>query len=102
MLENPHDRAVPASKLGSGLQRALVFLFVAALVGVAVLLLLDHWRRGSMLLSLALVYLGLIRWVVDSRIMGVLAVRSRKFDCCFTLSLGVMIGFLALSVDPLI
>lgn len=83
-------------------QRVLVGIFVVAVVVTAVLLIMDRWRRGSFVIGSALIYLGMIRWMVDSEYLGVLAVRSRKFDSWFTILLGAATVFLAISVDALI
>lgn len=101
LLDNPHDRAVPPSPLRPLLQRVLVALFVLLVVIAAVFVFREHWRRGTAVLGVALMYLGVIRWLVDTRIMGVLAVRSRKFDSAFTLLTGAIIVGLAVSVDTL-
>lgn len=101
LLANPHDRAVPPSPLPIWLQRVLVVLFAVFVVAAFGLIAEEHWRRGAAVLGGALCYLALIRWLVDSRIMGVLAVRSRKFDFIFTVLIGVAMLWLAISVDPL-
>ena len=101
LLLNPHDRAVRPSPLARGFQRLIVAGFLAIVLVAGVFFLLDRWRRGSFVLGGALVYLSLARWVVDSDVMGVLAVRSRKFDASFTATLGLLIILLAVSVDPL-
>lgn len=101
LLENPHDRAVPASPLPAIAQRVMVGAFVLMLVFALVWIAQEHWRRGASVLGGGLVYLAVIRWLVDSRIMGVLAVRSRKFDSIFTALLGMAMLWIAISVDPL-
>lgn len=101
LLENPHDRAVAPSPLRAFTQRILVGGFVVLIVVASVLFVMEHWRRGTLLMGGALMYLAIIRWLVDSRLMGVLAVRSRKFDSWFTAILGLAMLWLALSVDPL-
>ncbi len=73
-----------------------------ALLGLAVVfVLLDRWRRGSFTFGVGLMYLAALRWVVDSEVLGVLAVRSRKFDAWWTGCLGLAIVLIALSVEPL-
>ncbi len=101
LLDNPHDRAVPASPLPAVAQRVLVGLFAVMVVFALLWIAQEHWRRGASVLGGALVYLAVIRWLVDSRIMGVLAVRSRKFDSLFTALLGFAMLWIAVSVDPL-
>ncbi|MBC2682161.1 DUF3017 domain-containing protein [Corynebacterium anserum] len=101
LLDNPHDRAVPPSPLHRNVQRALVGLFVALVAVAAFFLGVERWRRGTVVLGFALLYLSSVRWLVDSRILGVLSVRSRKFDSVFTAALGLAMLWLSLSVDPL-
>jgi hypothetical protein len=48
-----------------------------------------------------MIWLGLIRWWVDSKILGVFAVRSRRFDSAFCLIVGVLLLATAWSVDSL-
>ena len=101
LLDNPHDRAVPSSPLPAVAQRVLVSLFAVMVLFALLWIAQEHWRRGASVLGGALVYLAVIRWLVDSRIMGVLAVRSRKFDSLFTGLLGFAMLWIAVSVDPL-
>ena len=49
----------------------------------------------------SLVFLAAIRWVVDSDVLGIFAVRSRKFDCLFAGGVGLLMMYLAISVDTL-
>ncbi|KGM18949.1 DUF3017 domain-containing protein [Corynebacterium auriscanis] len=101
LLANPHDRAVPPSPLRASLQRGLIYGFAGLLIVVFGLIVMNHWRRGVFILGLALVYLAVIRWLVDSRILGVLAVRSRKFDSIFSATLGLAMMWIALGVESL-
>jgi len=48
-----------------------------------------------------LTWLAGLRLVCDSRVMGVLGVRSRRFDAAFTTTLGVSMMFVAGTVDSL-
>ena len=101
LLANPHDREVPPSALGETAQRALVYAFVGMLLVVLVFILMNRWRRGVFVLGVAMVHLAVIRWLVDSRILGVLAVRSRKFDSIFNACLGLAMMLIAFGVEPL-
>ncbi|HIW96364.1 MAG TPA: DUF3017 domain-containing protein [Candidatus Corynebacterium gallistercoris] len=101
LLANPHDVHVPLSALPPVAQKALVGLFLALLAAVVFFIGMDRWRRGTFTLGLAMVWLAVIRWLVDSRIMGVLAVRSRKFDSLFCGTVGALIIWFAVSIDPL-
>lgn len=101
LLDNPHDRAVPPSPLRKNVQRILVVLFVVLVAVAAFFIGLERWRRGTAILGFAMLYLSAVRWLVDSRVLGVLSVRSRKFDSIFTAVLGVAMLWLSFSVDPL-
>lgn len=101
LLANPHDARVAPSAISRPIQRVLVGVFVAFLVVVALLIGVDRWRRGTFMLGVAMMWLASIRWIVDSDVLGVLAVRSRKFDSLFSAAIGAMIVWLSVSVDPL-
>lgn len=101
LLDNPHDVELPASRVTRNLQMLSVVLFLAMIVAGVVLIFTDHWRRGTWAVGAAMVWLGLIRWWVESRILGVFAVRSRKFDSAFCLVVGAILLFTAISVDAL-
>lgn len=101
LLVNPHDVDLPASKVTRNLQMASVVLFGVAIIAGVVLILTDHWRKGTLAVGTGMVWLGLIRWWVESRILGVFAVRSRKFDSAFCVIVGVLLLFTAWSVDSL-
>lgn len=101
LLANPHDVNLPASKVTRNLQMLSVVLFLVAIIAGVVLILTDHWRRGTVAVGAGMVWLGLIRWWVESRILGVFAVRSQKFDSAFCLVVGALLLYSALSVDAL-
>ena len=46
-------------------------------------------------------WLTVVRLTCDSSRVGVLAVRSRRFDACFTGILGAAMVFMAFSIDAL-
>ncbi|MCJ7857945.1 DUF3017 domain-containing protein [Corynebacterium kalidii] len=101
LLRNPHDRRVPHSRLNQTLQMLLVLGFVVVmLVGLA-FLVADRWRRGTVTVGTGMLVLGVLRWVVDGEILGVLSVRSRKFDSVFCLVVGASMLLVAISVDSL-
>ncbi|AGP31472.1 DUF3017 domain-containing protein [Corynebacterium terpenotabidum] len=101
LLANPHDVDVPASRVTKNLQMLSVVLFLVVIIAGVVLILADHWRKGTVAVGGGMIWLGLIRWWVDSRILGVFAVRSRKFDSVFCILVGVLLLFVSISVDPL-
>lgn len=101
LLANPHDVDQPASRVTRNLQMFSVVLFLVAIIAGVVLILTDHWRRGTLAVGGGMVWLGMIRWWVESRILGVFAVRSRRFDSAFCVIVGVLLLYSALSVDSL-
>ncbi|MDO5031212.1 DUF3017 domain-containing protein [Corynebacterium sp.] len=100
-LHNPHDVGLAPSPLPAAVQWAGIGLFVAAVALSGVYALLDHWRRATFLLGGALMWLSVVRLTCDSQKVGILAVRSRRFDATFTGALGAAMAFLAYSIDAL-
>ena len=73
------------------------------LLGVAVSLLvvaLNHFRRGTVLLALFVLLAAALRLVLPAREAGLLAVRSRLIDVLTLGSLGAGLLFFALIVPP--
>ncbi|HIX79380.1 MAG TPA: DUF3017 domain-containing protein [Candidatus Corynebacterium faecipullorum] len=100
-LSNPHDAHLKPSALPPALQWLAIGLFVAAVAVSGFYAVFEHWRRATLLLGGALVWLTVVRLTCDSSRVGVLAVRSRRFDACFTGILGAAMAFLAFSIDAL-
>ena len=100
-LDNPHDANLQPSPLPPAAQWAAIGIFVAGVVISGGYAVFEYWRRATFLLGLALLWLTVVRLTCDSRRVGVLAVRSRRFDACFTGLLGATMAFLAFSVDSL-
>ncbi|QRP97282.1 DUF3017 domain-containing protein [Corynebacterium sp. FDAARGOS 1242] len=100
-LSNPHDAHLKPSALPPVLQWLAIGLFVVAVVVSGFYAVFEHWRRATMLLGGALLWLTVVRLTCDSSRVGVLAVRSRRFDACFTGILGAAMVFMALSIDAL-
>jgi Protein of unknown function (DUF3017) len=74
---------------------------VLLLVVVGVLLMLNqHVKRGTAVLGGALLVAGLLRAVLPTRDIGLLAVRSRAFDVLTTGALGAAIVVLTVVVPP--
>ena len=70
------------------------FNVVALVVLLSVLYLViwpDHWRRGVGILALAAFVAGVLRLVLPTQRVGMLAVRARWFDAVCYFSLGVVI-----------
>lgn len=100
-LSNPHDAHLKPSALPPALQWLAIGLFVVAVVVSGFYAVFEHWRRATLLLGGALVWLTVVRLTCDSSRVGVLAVRSRRFDAWFTGILGAAMAFLAFSIDAL-
>ncbi|MDY3126518.1 MAG: DUF3017 domain-containing protein [Corynebacterium sp.] len=79
----------------------MIGVFVAGALASAVLSALEHWRRATVMLGAALLWLVLVRLTCDSARVGVFAVRSRKFDSVFSGFLGLLLIVLSISVDSL-
>lgn len=100
-FRNPHDAALVPSRLPRWVQQLGIAGFGLLMVVTVFFFATDHWRRGAVLVGAAMLWLALLRLLCDSQVMGVLAVRSRRFDFLFCTALGASILYLALSVDPL-
>ena len=100
-LSNPHDAHLKPSALPPALQWLAIGLVVVAVVVSGFYAVFEHWRRATLLLGGALVWLTVVRLTCDSSRVGVLAVRSRRFDACFTGILGAEMVFMAFSIDAL-
>lgn len=101
MLANPHDRGLAPSRVPATVQKIGVGLFVIGVIAASLFSFTGHWRRATFTLGVAMIYLALLRLTCDSRIMGLLAVRSRRFDAVYCAILGGVMTFLATSVDSL-
>jgi hypothetical protein len=76
---------------------ALVLLCVAAGFGVV---LSNHFRRGTVLISGALLLAALLRLVLPARVAGLLVVRSRVFDVAVLAVIGLGLFLTAVVVPP--
>jgi hypothetical protein len=74
-------------------------MLLGVLVGLAVAST-GHWRLGSTALGAALAWGGLLRLILPEKRAGLIAVRSKPFDVCMFLLLGVGIVALAFLVPP--
>ncbi|AKK04948.1 putative DUF3017 family protein [Corynebacterium mustelae] len=100
-LDNPHDVDLKPSVVPRGLQYAAMVVFVIAVIASGVFSFTEHWRRATFTLGVALLWLSLVRITCDSKVLWVLAVRSRHFDAAYTALGGALMVFLASSVDSL-
>ena len=80
---------------------AMVAVFGVGFVASALLAASEHWRRATFTLGAAMVWLAVVRLSCDSKQIGVLAVRSRRFDTMFCAGVGAAMMWLAYSVDAL-
>lgn len=79
----------------------MLVLLVVAVAASGAFAVTEHWRRATFTLGSAMLWLAIIRLTCDSKIVGVLAVRSVRFDVAYTALLGGLMVFLASSVDAL-
>lgn len=100
-LDNPHDRGNAPSPLPIAVQRVMVALFVVGFVVSGVYAATEHWRRATFTLGAAMLWLTLMRLTCDSQVIGLVAVRSKRFDAFFTTALGAAMLWLSWSVDSL-
>lgn len=93
---------MPSSRLDAAATRTLTqWPLLSALVvfGVGVVVSgLGHWRVGVLIAAAALALAGVLRWLLPSRLAGLLVVRARWFDVLALLGTAVAMGTLALVV----
>ena len=78
-------------------QLPLFAVLVAVAVGLG-MVAVEHWRRGLLVVGLALVGAGVLRLVLPVRRVGFLAVRSRPVDVVLMAGTGIALSALALAV----
>jgi hypothetical protein len=83
----------------AGLLRQLPLLAVLVVVGFGlVLVTFGHWRRGIVVIGLALVGAALLRLLLPVRRLGFLAVRSRYVDGALLAVTGVALTVIVLTI----
>jgi hypothetical protein len=83
----------------AGLLRQLPLLAVLVLVGTGLLLVaVAEWRRGLVVIGLALVIAALLRLLLPVRRVGFLAVRSRPTDVVLLAGSGLALTIVALTL----
>ncbi len=83
----------------AGLLRQLPLLAVLVAVAVGLgMVALEHWRRGLLVVGLALVGAAVLRLVLPVRRVGFLAVRSRPVDVVLLAGTGIALAALTLAV----
>lgn len=73
-----------------------VVLAIAA--GAMVRTLTQHWREGAALLAVALIVAAVLRVVLPTERVGLLAIRSRVLDVLCYAGFAGIIGILALTI----
>ncbi|SNR87080.1 Protein of unknown function [Geodermatophilus saharensis] len=83
----------------AGLLRQLPLFAVLVVVAVGLgMVALEHWRRGLLVVGLALVAGGVLRLVLPVRRVGFLAVRSRPVDVVLMAGAGAAVAVLSIVV----
>ncbi|MGZ4633186.1 MAG: DUF3017 domain-containing protein [Actinomycetes bacterium] len=83
----------------AGLLRQLPLLAVLVTVGIGLLVVaLGHWRKGLVVVGLAMVGAAVLRLLLPLRRAGFLAVRSRTVDVVFIGGTGVALVVIALAI----
>ena len=83
----------------AGLLRQLPLLAVLVVVGVGLLLVtFDHWRKGLVVVGVALVGAALLRGLLPVRRVGFLAVRSRPVDVVLLAGTGLTLAVIAIAI----
>ena len=83
----------------AGLVRQLPLLAVLAAVAVGLLLVtVEHWRQGLVLMGLALVGAALLRLLLPERRVGFLAVRSRPVDVVLLAAAGLTLTIVSVAI----
>ena len=83
----------------AGLIRQLPLLVVLLAVGTGLLMVsIEHWRRGLIVVGMALVGGGLLRLLLPLRRVGFLAVRSRAVDVVLLAGVGVVLIAFVLAI----
>ncbi|MGY1825578.1 MULTISPECIES: DUF3017 domain-containing protein [unclassified Blastococcus] len=83
----------------AGLVRQLPLLAVLVVVGSGLLLVtFEHWRRGLVVIGLAMVGAALLRLLLPVRRVGFLAVRSRAVDVVLLAGAGITLTAVALAI----
>jgi hypothetical protein len=86
----------------AGVLRQLPLLSVLAGVGAGLLLVtLEHWRRGLVVMGLALIGGAVLRLALPLRRAGFLAVRSRLVDVLLLGGAGLVLVVVALAIPAL-
>nr|WP_284523287.1 DUF3017 domain-containing protein [Corynebacterium aquatimens] len=100
-MGQPHDLRNRPSPLPRWVQYAMIVVFAAGFIAASLFSATEHWRRATFTLGATMVWVALMRLTCDSKVIGLLAVRSRRFDVLFCTAVGAGMMWLAYSVDSL-
>lgn len=85
----------------AGVLRQLPLTAVLVVVAAGLLTVTaGNWRRGLVVIGLALVGAGVLRMLLPVRRLGFLAVRSTTTDVVLTTSAGLAVALVALAIPP--
>ena len=83
----------------AGVIRQLPLLAVLVMVGVGlVVVAFDHWRKGVVIMGVALLGAALLRLLLPVRRVGFLAVRSRPVDVVLLAVTGLAVTVIVLTI----
>ncbi len=83
----------------AGVLRQLPLTSVLVVVAIGLLsVTAGNWRRGLVLMGLALVLTGVLRMLLPVRRVGFLAIRSQTTDVVLTLGAGLALTGIALAI----
>ena len=83
----------------AGVIRQLPLLAVLVMVGVGlVVVAFDHWRKGIVIIGIALMGAALLRLLLPLRRVGFLAVRSRPVDVVLLAVTGLAVTVIVLTI----
>jgi hypothetical protein len=83
----------------AGVIRQLPLLAVLVVVGIGlVVVAFDHWRKGVVIMGVALMGAALLRLLLPVRRVGFLAVRSRPVDVVLLAVTGLAVTVIVLTI----
>ena len=83
----------------AGLLRQLPLLAVLVVVAIGlVVVTFGHWRRGIVIIGLALIGAAVLRVLLPVRRVGFLAVRSRSVDVLLLAGTGLVLTVIVLTI----
>ena len=77
-----------------------LLLVLVSMAASCTIMATGHWRRGAFAFGMTVLLAGVFRLVLPSRLVGLLAVRSRWFDTALLLVAAAALLALTLVVPP--